>query len=107
VHSLRLSGQHSFSAGSCLPAHYPQVFGTSSEEHMEAIMRVKKAKVRLCPPKQVLVDWQQYWCGREGCQGGRESGRLFSPVKSPSTLLLTGPHIRPESLCHACQEPSG
>lgn len=39
---------------------------------MEAIMRVKKAKVRLCPPKQVPAEWKQCWGGREGCQRGRE-----------------------------------
>lgn len=31
------------------PACPPQVFGTSSEEHAEAIESVKKAKVRLAP----------------------------------------------------------
>lgn len=34
---------------------------------MEAIARVKKAKVRLCTPRQVLG-------GRKGCQGGSKSG---------------------------------
>lgn len=38
-------------------------------------MRVKKAKVRLCPPEQ-LTCRQQYLCGKEGRQGGGESGRL-------------------------------
>lgn len=111
---LRLSGQHQpLHRLRDLPVHYPQVFGTSSEEHMEAIMRVKKAKVRLCPPKQVPAECKQYWCRREGCQGGREVGtvtcmlRLLSPVKSPRTLLLTGSHVCPESLCCACQESSG
>lgn len=39
-------------------------------------MRVKKAKVRLYPPEQLTADRQQYRCGKEGRQGGRESGRL-------------------------------
>lgn len=66
---LRLPRQCQLPQGSYLPTHHLQVFGTSSEEHMEAIARVKKAKVSLCTPRQVLAGQRQYLGGRKGCQG--------------------------------------
>lgn len=73
---------------SCQPTRPPQVFGTSTEEHTEAIERVRKAKVRPPLPGQTLTS--MCLCGGGTGQGPVTS--MLSRVSGGQLSLISLPH---------------